>query len=517
MKKKLISMAIALLMLLQLIPAVSAAGTVTFTLIGADQQGNYVVWIPETEYAVTKLSKVGSILKTAADEAGLSLTGLETDYISAITAPEALGGYKMAEFTNGAYSGWMYTINGLHPGRSVNNFYLAAGDELVFHYVNDYRYEVEDWSGGDSLGTQEDWNKWLEADDSWLMEDAPEEDKIPTEPEQTPEEELPEQERPEQPPRDVTEIIDAIDSLNVSKANEKTRRKLENIEDAVDDLSDEEQSLVTNLEALTELREDFDELLDEAIDEAKDELDDYADTLERKDFTDKQWDEIDELLEEAEEELEDARDTDEIDDILSDMKKDIRAMTGEEEEVASNVSFADVVQTDWFYDDVRFAVEEGLFNGTSETAFSPNGSMTRAMVVTVLYRLADAPAVSGSSSFSDVQPGQWYTDAVLWATEQGIVTGYSDSVFGTDDAVTRQQLAAILYRYAVKDLYDTSAAADLSAYSDVSMVAGYALRAMQWANATGLIGGRTENTLAPEGTATRAEVAAILHRFAENF
>ena len=147
MKKRLFAALLVLLLLLPVILAASAAGTVSFRLVGADRNGNYVTWIPTTEYPVTKLSKVGSILKQAADEHGLTLTGLETDYISAITAPESLGGYTMAEFTNGPNSGWMYTINGLHPGRSVNNFYLKDGDTLVFHYVNDYMYEVEDHCG----------------------------------------------------------------------------------------------------------------------------------------------------------------------------------------------------------------------------------------------------------------------------------------------------------------------------------------------------------------------------------
>ena len=189
MKKiRLFSLFLALLLTIGLfggiLTAEAAGGTVTFTLIGADKKGNYIVWIPEGEYAITKLSHVGKVLETAAGAYGLTLTGLESNYISAITAPDALGGYEMAEFTNGPYSGWMYTVNGTHPGRGVNARYLNDGDEVVFHYVNDYRYEVEDWSGGDSLGTEEDWNHWLDADDSWLKE---KEEELP--PAEEPEEE----------------------------------------------------------------------------------------------------------------------------------------------------------------------------------------------------------------------------------------------------------------------------------------------------------------------------------------
>ena len=133
----------------------------------------------------------------------------------------------------------------------------------------------------------------------------------------------------------------------------------------------------------------------------------------------------------------------------------------------------------------------------------------------MLYRLEGQPAVYGSS-FADVQSGQWYSDAVAWAARNGIVTGYDNGKFGVNDNVTREQMAAILYRYANYKGYDVTDRAYLNGYIDAGSISGYAVDAMSWANAEGLVNGRTYNTLAPTGTATRAEVAAIFHRFVEN-
>jgi hypothetical protein len=123
------------------------------------------------------------------------------------------------------------------------------------------------------------------------------------------------------------------------------------------------------------------------------------------------------------------------------------------------------------------------------------------------------PAVSGEIAFADVKSGEWYTDAVLWASKNGIVSGYDNGAFGTNDPVTREQMATILYRYAGYKKYDTAVTGDLTAYTDADSITPYALPAMKWANARGLITGRTASTLEPSGTATRAEVATILMRY----
>ena len=177
--------------------------------------------------------------------------------------------------------------------------------------------------------------------------------------------------------------------------------------------------------------------------------------------------------------------------------------------------FTDVRESDWFYSDVVFAYENGLFSGTSSTAFSPNASMTRAMLVTVLYRLEGQPAVNGRSGFSDVQYNGYYEDAVTWAADNGIVNGTSASTFSPNANVTREQMAAILYRYAQYKKYNTAASSGLNGFGDHAAVSSYAVTPMQWAVAEKLVNG-SNGKLMPTGNATRAQVAAILHRFVEN-
>lgn len=177
--------------------------------------------------------------------------------------------------------------------------------------------------------------------------------------------------------------------------------------------------------------------------------------------------------------------------------------------------FTDVRETDWFYDDVVFAYENGLFSGTTATTFSPYAPMTRAMLVTVLYRLEGEPAVTGRSGFSDVTIGSYYEAAVTWAADNGIVNGTSAVTFSPSENVTREQMAAILCRYAQYKQYGTSASAALSAFSDAAAVSTYAKAPLSWAVAEKLVNG-TDGKLLPRASATRAQVAAILHRFVEN-
>lgn len=182
----------------------------------------------------------------------------------------------------------------------------------------------------------------------------------------------------------------------------------------------------------------------------------------------------------------------------------------------SDLPFVDVKTSDWFYDSVKYVYENGMMKGLSDTVFAPNVTLSRAMLVTILYRLEGSPAVSEANPFSDVAEGQWYTDAVIWANANGIVSGYGNGSFGPMDNITREQMAAILMRYAGYKGADTFARADLSGYADQDAVSSWALEAMQWANAEGLINGRTATTLAPAGETTRAEAAAILTRFCDS-
>lgn len=185
-------------------------------------------------------------------------------------------------------------------------------------------------------------------------------------------------------------------------------------------------------------------------------------------------------------------------------------------EEPSGMPFTDVASGAWYYDAVSFVYKRGLMSGTGDNLFSPNVTTSRGMIVTILYRLDGSPSAS-SAGFTDVTSGQWYTDAVNWAAANDIVAGYGNGLFGPNDTVTREQMAVILYRYAQYKGYDTSASNSLNGYTDVGGVSSWALTAMQWANAEGLINGTSSTTLSPTSGATRAEVAQILMRFCENF
>lgn len=182
-------------------------------------------------------------------------------------------------------------------------------------------------------------------------------------------------------------------------------------------------------------------------------------------------------------------------------------------------SFMDVPENAWYLDEVEYCYEKGLFSGTAVGKFSPEDSMTRAMLVTVLWRLEGEPAAQKSGEFIDVMPGLWYSQAVQWAAENGIVNGVGKGEFDPDGEITREQMATVIYRYGKWKGYDLEDSVDLGKFPDASSVSSYAVEAISWANAAGIINGSNEGGtlyLQPQGKATRAQVAAILMRFIEN-
>ena len=181
----------------------------------------------------------------------------------------------------------------------------------------------------------------------------------------------------------------------------------------------------------------------------------------------------------------------------------------------SGLPFLDVASDAWYYDAVAYVYENGMMNGTSSNVFSPNATTTRGMIVTMLYRLEGEPRVSGTSTFDDVANGMYYADAIAWAAGNDIVTGYDDTTFGPNDAITREQMAAILYRYAQYKGYDTSAKGSLDTFTDGSATSGWAVEAMAWAVGEGILSGKGNGKLDPTGTASRAEVAQIMMNFLE--
>ena len=177
--------------------------------------------------------------------------------------------------------------------------------------------------------------------------------------------------------------------------------------------------------------------------------------------------------------------------------------------------FLDVNEGDWFYDAVAYAYENGLMDGVGGNRFAPNSATTRAQLVTILHRMEGQPAVSGDLPFTDVEAGTWYTNAVVWAAQNGIVNGVGDDTFAPGNDLTREQLVTILYRYAESKGYDVSASADLAGYPDGEEIQAYAREAMAWAVAENIIQGMEDDTLKPAGNASRAQIATILMRFCE--
>lgn len=177
--------------------------------------------------------------------------------------------------------------------------------------------------------------------------------------------------------------------------------------------------------------------------------------------------------------------------------------------------FTDVKISDWYYSDVKYAVQNSLMHGTAEKLFSPSDTLTRAMLVTILYRAEGEPAVNRSIPFSDVEGGSWYEAAVIWASQNALVNGYDENHFAPNDSITREQIAAIMHRYAVQKKYDVSKGENTSirSYVDFDSITAYAISPMQYAVGSGLMRGKTETTLCPKDSATRAEIAAILARF----
>ena len=186
-----------------------------------------------------------------------------------------------------------------------------------------------------------------------------------------------------------------------------------------------------------------------------------------------------------------------------------------EKESETTMLFKDVKETDWFYENVMYAAENGLMNGVSDDEFAPNDTLTRAMLVTVLYRNAGEPDINNSRSFSDIDTSAYYVDAVLWAKQNGIVNGITEIEFAPNSNITREQIATIIYRYAQYNGMDTVTTEENLHFADADEISEYAVSAMNWAVGTGLMKGKSTTTINPKDNATRAEIAAILQRFIE--
>ena len=565
--------------------------TVKFRLIGAtlsdsdidlgdgDYQGSeYVTWIKTTSFSLEKGSTVYDLFTEALDDAGLASEGADKNYVQTIDAPSVLGGYELSEFTNGKYSGWMYTVDGSHPNQGLKDYELSNGDKVIWHYVNDYRYEVEDWYDDleyPSLATDDTYyNKWLEADDvkptsssgssgsggsgsssretetsvtltptvtasggtatvsvsASDLSDAigsAEEDNsdsiviapvitgaatkvtvtlpktslssivLETESDLT----------VETPVGNVTLPNDAMASIVSQASGSTVTVSLDTVDTS--SLNEDQKSAVGD-----------DPVYDISIISGSTQISSFGSgsiTISLP-YVLKNGESATNVtvwyLNDAGELVEMACTYDKSTGLATFTTIHLSYyVVGYEQWQAA---FTDVASTDWYYSAVKYVVNNGLFDGTSSTTFAPNDDMTRAMLVTVLYRLEGEPVVTSSSSFTDVRNEAWYTDAVIWANKNGIVSGYGSGIFGTNDYITREQMAAILYNYAEYKRYGLTKTTELTSYSDAALVSAWAVNAMKWAVGEGLIGGTSSTTLSPDGNATRAQVATILMRFVES-
>ena len=528
--------------------------TVYFTLLGADihegegeiqtlSGGNLQTWIPRKAYTVSVNATVWDVFQEALSEADPETEGVFTsrnpsgNYIEAIYKD----GVELAEFTNGDLSGWMYTLNGTHPMFGVSEQYLEANDAVVFHYTDDYTKEegTENWGTpgeSDDDGTSAtliptttvtNGNASANVDKSNIDEilDTAEEDGITTIKINAKTDDDVTKSTVTLASGSASDIAGAGLDLTVETSTgtfDIDNSALQTIAGAgsgdvaltaeeldAGGLSDANQALVGDHP-----------VFDLGITVGGSAVTDFGDgtVTVSLPYTPADGEEPANLTVYY---IDGDGNAVEMTGAVYDEETGMIVFETDHFSVFAVVyedwtnPFSDVSTDDWFYDEVKFVATNGLFNGTGDTVFAPDMTMTRAMFATVLYRLEGEPAVTAENPFDDVEDGEWYTNAVIWANENGIVEGYGGGLFGTNDDITREQMAKMLYSYADYKGYDVTAAADLAAYTDADEISDWALAAMRWANAEEVITGRTATTLVPLGDATRAEVATIFMRFVE--
>ena len=547
--------------------------SVTFRLIGAEKaekkvdlgaeeyMPDYVTWIATTTYELDEGDTVYDLWVKALREHGLSSEGAENNYVKTVYAPASLGGYALSEFTNGPRSGWMYTINGRHPGYGLVEQELKDGDRIIWHYVNDYSYEVADWFDDGkwaALGDGRYYNRWLKAPDRFggaggglgegakssssggsggsgeITDLTPSYDGdtvwIPTEVEHS--------EGGMAYAADAALTKDIV-TKGLENAEDKSKLKLwvdiqdsnrlvlQIQSDAVKEIADAGAGLRMQCsKGVIELDAEDVAKLAESGSEVRLTVsyDDWYNKTRVSVTTNHQVADIKFKIELPVTKNGQALSIVNSDGSLTPIKKS--AIIGDRayaeitgaatlEITEIHKYWNDVKEKDWFAEAVKFAVSHELMNGVDRYEFAPNAPMTRAMLVTVLYRLEDEPEfIGGLASFPDVDVKSWYAEAVAWASESGLVNG-TENGFEPNANVTREQIATILYRYAKYIglvAQDSATSADMSAFNDGDKVSSWAQEAMAWAVEVGLFKGDDTNSLNPQGEATRAEVATLLER-----
>lgn len=517
------------------------------------QYGGLKTWISNAAYTVDQNATVADLLDLIAEKYGVVFDNPTGNYVESVT----YNGITLGEFDNGNLSGWMYTLNETHPLYGVSEQFLEDGDRIVWHYTDDYTKEEgsEHWvtggtTGGGTSGTDEN---------SPVLEPEVSVDKNGNATVTIPSKDLAEaiESASENGTQSIvitpqvsgnatsltvtipkSSVTDILDETKAGLSIECDLGEIELPQDALSAIVKAAGSSDITVTIAVGDSEDAVKLLEGQKDVTEETMKDASVavvtiTSGEKYITAFDGRQITITLPVGGEAFEEGKnyvvyqisDDGTVERLAGECIKQGKKFFVKVTTTHLNtfvvlpvktveLPFTDVQETDWFYNAVSCAYVNGLFNGTSNTTFSPNDSMTRAMLATVLYRMAGEPAGVGENApFDDMAMDSWYTDAVAWANENGIVAGYGNGLFGGNDSITREQLVVMLYRYAKFMKHDTAAAGDLSAFTDAGDASDWAVEALRWAYAEGLITGRTATTIVPQGTATRAEVATLLMRF----
>lgn len=534
---------------------------------------NLQTWIANKAYTVDLNATVKDVFEMALTEAGMTWRNPSGNYVEAIT----YNGVTLAEFSNGNRSGWMYTLNGEHSDKGVSEQFLENNDKIVWHYTDDYTIEKgsEQWGGGSggaggSKGTGDNAGSIVlqpgtveGADGKNLatmtakeitkaIEGAKDDslNNIVIEPNVKGSAANVALSLPVDSLKAIGDAkmglsmnsrqgslaipAKALEAIAAQAGGIDVRLNVESKDTKVDTVKTAVNNALT--QAAASLRGAAESLLANAS------VTEVTITSNNQAITSFDGHELTVSLPVANRDLYTEGENYKVVVISADGKLEtligkcvkyngqivvqvkvshlstfiVTNETEKEVTTQGQMSFADVTADKWFYEAVKFAYEAGLMNGEGTNTFNPNGNLNRAMLVTILYRLEQSPAVTESSKFSDVAAGQWYTEAVIWASENGIVNGYENGTFAPTNKVSREEMAAMLMRYAEFKGIDVSAGKDLSGYSDAGKVAGWAKPNLSWANSAGLIQGDENNNLNPQGKATRAEAAMILMRLVKN-
>lgn len=523
--------------------------TVSFKLLGGDKHGDtapiyiysknrdkFKKWIPETSYTFNSSTvTVYEVFMRALIQYDLNQTGADKGYVSSIQSPS---GEWLGQFDNGPNSGWMYVVNETHPAIGLKDCDVSNGDKIVWHYTDDYTQEEgsEKWNSETLAGGKDVTLKPLAQISNGIasvslslsdLKDAIVSVKTGGDIIITP---------------TVSGTVTTVkvdinkESLNAvatqTKADIMIQTPVGNItlpNKVLASIASQMKgtTITVSIENMggTILSNEQQKLVGDGI------VYDVSIISSNKTISSFDGEIINISLPYALKADEEANgvaiwyldDSGKLEKIICNYDKNKGLATFSTTHLSKYVvgydawinPFEDVKTDSWFYGAVEFAARNGVLNGISNISFSPKGQMSRAMLMTALYRLEGSPTVMSVNEFSDVKNGQWYTDAITWANANGIAEGIGDHTFGIDNNVTREQLSTILYNYAKYKDHDRTKTTDLSAFNDTKDISSWAEEPMKWACAESLITGRTTTAIEPRGTASRAEVATMLKRFAE--